>query len=528
MKYKYYYIITIIFFFTNFIIAQDGVLDPTFGTGGTVMTHIGPTHDWAESVAIQSDGKIVVVGYSRDDISNRYFTLVRYNSDGSLDTGFGSGGKVTTSVGVGLQDEAYSVAIQSDGKIVVTGHSTISANFVTALVRYNSNGSLDASFGSGGKVTTLIGSLHSYGNGLAIQSDGKIVVAGSSSDGSTSEFALARYNSNGSLDAGFGSGGKVNSSFGPFGGWGTSLAIQSDGKIVVAGVSYDGSQYDFALARYNINGSLDAGFGSNGKVITPIGLNDDRIFSVAIQSDGKIVVAGESHNGTNYDFSLARYNSNGSLDVGFGINGKLITPVGLTFDVGYGVAIQSDGKIVVAGYSISNVGSQQNFAIVRYNSSGSLDASFGSSGIASTLIGSEFAEGTCLAIQSDGKIVVAGRSYDGSTGVFAVARYNNPSLLNTDVDEIDYNIPKELELNQNYPNPFNPATTIKFNLPTDSNVRLNVFNVLGEEVAELINNNMQAGFHSVEFDASGLNSGIYFYKIEAGGFSQVRKMMLLK
>ena len=176
-------------------------------------------------------------------------------------------------------------------------------------MRYNTNGSLDTNFGTGGIVTTSIGSVNDYASALGIQSDGKIVVAGYSYNSSSKfHFALVRYNTNGSLDTTFGTGGIVTTAVGSSYDYAHALGIQSDGKIVVAGSSSNGSKYNFALVRYNANGTLDTGFGTGGVVTTSIGSNWDSAYGLGIQSDGKILAAGYSGNGSNYDFALVRYN----------------------------------------------------------------------------------------------------------------------------------------------------------------------------------------------------------------------------
>jgi uncharacterized delta-60 repeat protein len=384
-----------------------GDLDITFDGDGKVTTDFGIDHDQARGVAIQSDGKIMVAGYSYNG-SNYDFALTRYNANGSLDTTFDGDGKVTTAVG-SSHDEANSVAIQSDGKIVVAGSSVNGGWKDFALARYNTNGSPDTTFDGDGKVTTSVGSFDDYAYSVAIQSDGKIVIAGVSSG----DFALVRYNSNGSLDTTFDFDGKVTTAVGSSYDYANSVTIQSDGKIVVAGSSYNGSSHDFALARYNSNGSLDTIFDGDGKITTAVGSSDDEAHSVAIQSDGKIVVAGYSYNGSNMDFAVARYNSNGSLDTTFDGDGKVTTDLASPDDFAYSVAIQSDGKIVAAGFSNSH------FALSRYNSNGSLDTTFDFDGKVTTDFGGSDVAYS-VAIQSDGKIVVAGES----KGNFALARYH--------------------------------------------------------------------------------------------------------
>ena len=232
---------------------------------------------------------------------------------------------------------------------------------VTLYAWWKASGSLDDSFGSGGKVITPVGSSNDLRNAMALQNDGKILVAGCSL-GSNQDFAVVRYNPDGTLDTGFGNGGNVITPVGSSNDRGYALALQNDGKILVAGYSYNGSNPDFAVVRYNPDGTLDTGFGSGGKVITPVGSSDDFGYAMALQNDGKILVAGhiiKSH----WDFAVVRYNPGGTLDTGFGSGGKVITPVGSSDDKGHAIVVQNDGKILVAGYS-SN-GSNYDFAVIR-------------------------------------------------------------------------------------------------------------------------------------------------------------------
>ena len=403
--------------------STNGTLDTTFNGTGKVTTAFGGQYDedTAKSVAIQSDGKIVVAGYTHTG-SNYVFALARYNTNGTLDTTFNGTGKVTTAFGT-AGDQAMSVAIQSDGRIVAAGTSRNGTGFYDfALARYNSNGTLDTTFNGTGKVTTAFGA----GNGMAFSvairpADGKIVAAGYSDAGNFT-FALARYNPDGSLDTSFDTDGKVTTTIGSSGDTAYSVAIQSDGKIVAAGYANNGGKYDFGLVRYNDDGSLDASFDTDGKVTTAFGSGSDTAYSIAIQSDGRIVAAGSSDANGSVDFALARYNPDGSLDTIFNGTGKVITAIVTTYDAANSVAIQSDGKIVAAG--TANIGGNEfAFALARYNTNGTLDTSFGSGGLVTTSIGSNDAEANGVAIQPDGKIVAAGYSVNGFSRDFAVARY---------------------------------------------------------------------------------------------------------
>ncbi len=407
------------------VVAAPGDLDLSFGGTGRVITPVSSSgyEVEAKSVAIQGDGKIVVAGYSYISSSQTVIAVVRYNTDGSLDTNFNGNGKVTTPIG-GLEDGGESVAIQSDGKIVVAGRSYISSSQTNfAVVRYNADGNLDSSFNGTGKVTTPGG----YAQGLAIQSNGKIVIVGHSFIGENDSFAVMRYNTNGSLDMSFNGTGMVTTPFGGYSSAAYSVAIQSDGKLVVAGSSND----SLAVVRYDTNGSLDTSFNGSGRVTTPIGNGAGLKMTVAIQSDGKIVGAGSSINGNKENFAIVRYNTNGSLDTSFNGNGKVITSIGNSSnDEAEGIAIQSDGKIVVAGSSDDfNAGSNNTVAVVRYNANGSLDTSF--NGIGKVNL-DEAVYPRSVAIQGNGRIVVAGTSWGGAGINFTAVRYlvdTSPAII---------------------------------------------------------------------------------------------------
>ncbi len=405
-----------------------GGLDTTFGFTCKVTTAIGAGNDAASAVAIQSDGKIVAAGYSYNGTDND-FALVRYNTDGSLDTSFNTNGEVTTAIGTG-NDVASAVAIQSDGKIVVAGYSYNGTDNDFALVRYNTDGSLDTTFNATGKVTTAIGAGNDVAYAVAIQSDGKIVGAGYSYNGSDNDFALVRYNTDGSLDTTFNSTGEVTTAIGTGNDVAYAVAIQSDGKIVAAGSS---SFTDFALVRYNTDGSLDTTFNSTGKVATTISLSFSGASAVAIQSDGRIVAAGYSYNFSGgSDFALVRYSTDGALDTSFNTTGKVTTSFSLINDKANAIVIQSDGKIIAAGYTDNGNAynyTGSDFALARYTTDGSLDTSFNTTGKVTTSFESNFVgPGTsvyasAVAIQSDGKIVAAGYSYNGTENDFALVRY---------------------------------------------------------------------------------------------------------
>ncbi len=407
---------------------NNGSLDISFGNNGKVITAMGAYQDTAYALGIQSDGKIVVAG-AKDGLLpyGANVALARYNNDGSLDSTFGAGGKVVGNIG----NSGYitSLAIQSDGKIVAAGNTVVVAGSYYldfAVVRYNTNGSLDTSFGDNGRVSTDVGGSNDYMLAIAIQPDGKIVAAGTTkayfNANKTTEYCVVRLSTDGTFDTTFGTNGIVTTDVGSlsYSNNAHALGLQPDGKIVVAGTR----DYDCAIVRYNPDGSLDTSFGSGGIVITDIGGvswkgNYEPAYALAIQSDGKIVIAGSSNRG----FYTARYNTDGSLDTSFGGTGIIITDES-TYSIAYALAIQPDGKIVIAGETAGDM------AIVRYNTDGSLDTSFGGTGKVKTYLISGYADSAkALRIQSDGKMVIAGRG--GSGGNFALIRLNPDGSLDT-------------------------------------------------------------------------------------------------
>ena len=375
-------------------------------------------------MAIRADGKIVAVGDTESSATGGGFAIARYNPSGALDPSFSGDGKQTTT-GVHFF-EANGVAIQSDDKIVAVGGAF-------ALARYNPNGSLDTSFsGDGKRVADFNGSA----NAVTVQANGKIVaVGGSESSGSASDdFALARYNPNGTLDTSFSGDGKQTTDFGGED-EANGVAIQEDGKIIVVGAA--GTRHNgigFALARYNPNGTLDTSFSGDGKQTTEFDLGSGQVANaVVVQDDGKIVVVGNAFGPMfSEDFAIARYNPNGSLDTSFSGDGKQ-TASFLTTAEANGVAIQGDGKIVVVGTGVDNINGGSEGAIVRYNPNGTLDTSFSGDGTQTTDFGlGEGAQATGVAIQRDGKIVIVGSAgADSNSQDFALARYNPDGTLDT-------------------------------------------------------------------------------------------------
>lgn len=357
-----------------------------------------------------------------------------FAQDGSLDLTFDSDGRVTTAIGT-FDDAARAMVLQSDGKILIAGHSYGSSDNDFAVVRYNSDGSLDNTFGSGGIVTTPIGSGDDLAKSIALQSDGKIVVAGYSYNGSIDVIALARYNTDGSLDNTFDGNGTLTTVEGIYAEYAQSVAIQSDGKIVITGGINNVGGMDVRVARYNTDGSLDNTFDTDGFVLTAVTANyNDYGNAVKIQSDGKIVVAGFANSGLESNYMLLRYNTDGSLDNTFDTDGIVADQIFGTFnEYANALAIQDDGKLLVTGNTNN---SYYDFVTLRFNTDGSLDPSFDNDGIAVIDWGTltDIGQATAILVQADDDIIIAGLRDIGADLYFAVAKYNSDGSLDNTFD----------------------------------------------------------------------------------------------
>jgi uncharacterized delta-60 repeat protein len=397
--------------------ANPGDLDATFGSGGTVTTLIGSNESDARAVVVQPDGKIVVGGWA----GSATLALARFKPNGTLDRTFGSGGKVTTSL-VGAFDAAvYALALQPDGKIVAAGIDYLTqyeSDFVVA--RYNADGSPDSTFGAGGMVTTDFDRLDAA-HAVVVQPDHTIVAAGDAIGPGGPAVVLERYRPDGSFDPAFGSGGKVRS---PGIGAGNGLVRQPDGKLVVAGTVAGGTGTEFAAVRFDPDGSLDTAFGSQGVATAPVG-SSGVPFGIALQADGRLVAAGNAADSYGQSgWGVARWNPDGTLDGTFGEAGVVVTKAGPYDGLPRAVAVQRNGKIVTAGDSRRSPPDDSEVTVVRYQPNGSLDGRFGKHGIVTTSYGNVlYSYGEGLALQGDGKILVAGGGMNaGSPEVVGLVR----------------------------------------------------------------------------------------------------------
>lgn len=481
--------------------AQTIELDPSFGGDGIVITDFDTEEDICRALALQDDGKIVVAGYNEDGL----FALARYNSNGSLDNTFDSDGKVTTVVG-SPGSRAHAVAIQNDGKILAAGYGSDGGDIDFAVVRYNSDGSLDTSFDTDGIVLTNFAEFsNDRAFDIELQDDEKIIVCGYNTDqDSGRDFAVVRYNPDGSLDDSFNSTGMVSTTIEIGVDEARSVNIQPDGKIVLAGFSFDFSIRNYTVVRYNENGSIDTTFDTDGIVTTSIDSYDDAGYAASLQSDGKIVLAGYN-SGDTYDIAVIRYNPDGSLDNSFGNGGIVITSIGNAADLAYAITIQEDNKILVGGHGQFG---DNSFALVRYNTDGSLDTTFDFDGIVTTEIGSLGSDDIVqsMLLQPDGNILVAGHTSDNEDYDFALARYLNSG--NISVDEND-SLNSKLRV---FPNPCSSGTAIYFEEDFSGTI-VHITNSLGKKVREF---QPMAG-KTLSISCDDLPNGVYFVQLIRSG-----------
>jgi uncharacterized delta-60 repeat protein len=417
----------------------SGKPDSSFGKGGKVTTDFGSELEEATDVLAQPDGQIVMLGEIwPEETRSPAFALVRYDKNGKLDPTFADGGKSIPSITESNTAHPHALALQPDGKIIAVGSAfdPEARHNVFVLLRYNADGTFDQDFGEAGKVLTPI-DLEEYSQSndearaLDLAPDGKIVVAGITGR-YPSHFAVARYNSDGSLDETFGDAGRVVTKIAEDSEANT-VAVQPDGKVLVGGYAmlHSGKEYDdYALVRYNEDGSLDETFADAGIALTDFSERQDWIYSIALQPDGKIVAAGpveiDAHvcGGyvcSDFGFGFARYNPDGSLDTKFGSKGKIAHRL-LGSDGNYDLILLPDGKLLSAGHIDGGA-----FGLALLNPDGSLVKSFGTKGWATTSFGKNTERANAIALQPDGKVVAVGTAGvdpdNVLNGDFALARY---------------------------------------------------------------------------------------------------------
>jgi len=501
------------FSMTSLMIAQSGTYDLTYGIGGKATYCYTPgINNIGVDGGLQSSGKIVAYSNSNNTVNWR---LIRWSSNGTLDTSFGINGFVNyTQSGPFINGGhyAYRMIIQSDDKIIIMGlqqnNTYPNAYWVARLLP---DGSLDTSFNGTGYKDLSFGTPQDRGTCVALQTDGKILLGGTS--GNTAEyFTVARLDSNGSLDTSFGTGGKTQIPFNGNESFVQSMAVQTDGKILLGGYTVNIPHgKDFALVRLNTNGSMDTGFGNSGKVVTTISNNSDRITDLIIEPNGKIIAGGFSSSESNPWMCMARYLANGTIDTTFGVNGIVINNDDNSRDCT--IARQVDGKIVMGGCYDGTY-----FLVIRYNNNGTKDSSFGTNGVVNAFP-TTYGYANKILIQSDNKIVACGVTHGSSFSQAcpAVIRLD-PGTLG--IEEFAGNGIKV------YPNP--TKGIVWYNNDKGVYIKINVYNYLGQEVLQWIDPSTSSGRATQgenTIDLSGLPSGVYVLEFKGDGVSDLARVI---
>ncbi len=479
----------------NFLLKAGVILDTTFNHTGEVFKPFGNSLT-AVSHVIQTDGRIIAAGNGKlNGISHN--VLMRFMKNGIIDSSYGINGVVSDTFPNTTTNQLHGVVLQNDGKLITAGIADSVSKRYVVLARYETNGTPDVSFGINGKV--MINMVSASILAVALQSDGKIVAAGSNAG----EFAVYRFNQNGSIDNSFGSGGMALTAIGtlPYDA-AKAILIQPDGKIVAGGDSYQSLYYLATLVRYNADGSLDASFGTGGITVTSVQGYYDEINHLSLQGNGKIVATGtttyDAFGTTQNSFMALRYDANGILDAAFGNAGMLIASIGTKDDKCFSNVIQQDGKIILAGYT-TDASVNLNFVMLRLNTDGTYDTSFGNGAIVETSIvfgtTNYNDHGQSVALQADGKIVLLGHTAFSNSSQFALVRYTTEFVLGLSDIERPYS---SFHV---YPNPCHDQLTIQTNIKSTAKEYLQLFNTNGERIYSQQIENQQAQIPMAQFAA---------------------------
>ncbi len=488
-----------------------GTLDSTFNNNGKLVTSFD-FYSSFQDVLVQADGKILLAGTGGSGSAYNFY-VVRLNTNGTYDNTFGTNGKVSIDF-FNDYDQATTIGLQSDGKIIIGGKAFKTGNlFDFALARLSSSGVLDNTFGTGGKLTVDFNGNNDEGGKMVIQSDDKIVLTGTSAGATTGGFGTIRCTANGALDASFNSTGTVITLFPNGVATGTAAAVQADGKIVLCGANNIAGYPHLALARYNANGTIDAAFGTNGIVVYNASGPSSTAGAVKIQADGKIIAAGAVIN-TAGDILLYRCLPNGSADASFGTNGAVAKDLGATESANR-LLLLSDGSYVVAG--LMNTGSDNNFMVARFDAAGTINPNFGTNGFTTCAMSTQMSSPNDgingLAIASDGKLVAAG--YAGNDA--GVIRLHNSGTEANAITEVETNAGLLLS-----PNPASSTLNLHFSTPTLSTTTITVFAMNGQVCLQ---QQVESGCINKSIAVETLASGMYLLQVaNANGVQQLKWM----
>lgn len=514
--------------FANASLAQPGAPDPSFGGGDgfTTTSFLTEGHANANAVAIQPNGRIVAAGeaWIPDGTASGMIALARYMPNGSLDPTFDSDGRAYLAL-ANYSISASDVQILPNGKILVCGGAWNDNQGLFLLARFNADGSPDTGFDGDGIVTTKVGIAYEYFYAMALQSDGKIVAVGYVNLSGYIEVAVLRYNANGTLDNSFGGGdGIVSTPTGESDSQAQDVVIQPDGKILAAGYAVANGYKDFALLRYNANGTPDNSFGGfDGQVTLSLTSKNDQATNMVLQPDGKIVLAGPTGN-VNDDsmFGAARFNANGTPDNSFDGDGVALVNINDHFESVSALALQPDGKILLGGCSQQPVGNSYiyDFALIRLGANGQRDFGFGNNGIATlaTSPSSDFMY--AMTMQPDGKIVAAGNARLGDYNSFSVARFLSGITVGTaNFEENNFNL-------RVFPNPVGENSALEYELSDAARINIRLYDAGGRLIKTFATGlNQAAGKYRMPLGASDWPNGVYFLRVESGEAAASIKIM---
>ncbi len=447
--------------------AQFPTPDLNFGTNGQVISDFFLQDDVANDIVVQPDGTLVVTGYSREN-SHRTFMVARYNANGTADSSFGINGHMNSWI-VNANNVATSVALQPDGKIVVAGYFDSNNYNDPMVMRLTANGIPDNTFGTGGFVPFWLNGQFDEFHDITMQADGKILAAGRRWINNSYDFAVVRLLSDGTPDASFGTNGWVTTDFNGAYENIYSLTVQPDNKILVSGYKEPGSIY-FAAARYLSDGTPDVTFGTAGKVVLSSGSRVDKAYGMTLQPNGKIVLAGNHHDGAINEYMIARLNADGSTDNGFGTGGFTYLPTQDPTDVITDVAMQADGKIVLSG---GNSGSDA--LLVRLLTDGTADNAFGNNGLYTGNSAGSFNWLNSLVVMPDQSIVGYGVTQPGINFDFLLAKVL--TVAPTGIED-----PAVISGINIYPNPAQDHFQVSFDEPMEKTVELKMYDYTGKLV----------------------------------------------
>lgn len=517
-------------FAINVLAQFPGMVDSSFNGNGKVIYDFG-FHENLTDVKVQpADQKIVTVGTAINPSFSGKLLAIRMLPNGAFDTTFNDSGIVI--IPNFNESYAYEAIIKDDGKIVIAG-AAADPNFIFSMlcIQLNSDGSLDSTFGMNGFATPRFFTGDEFAYAMALQADGKIVLAGTTLDlsGNNSP-SLVRLNEDGSVDTTFGFGGIAIIPVAEIDNRLNSVFIQSDGKIVASGHFDQGltlsGQFDFdvLVTRFNSDGLIDTTFGTSGMTITPISIEyiEDAL-GMKQCADGGIVVSGYTTlPDFTFDLIMVKYDSMGVVVPAFGNSGIVQFDNDIQ-DVGYDLAIQNNGEIFVAGTSGGFFFDDRDFLLMRYDANGQVDSTFGNSGLVLTPIMNDFDEANAITLQADGKIILAGKGNNGSQNDLAVVRYLNST--STGISENKKGTTVSLYPN---PSPSGNSITIEWNEPASSTLQLVLMDGFGKTIDQVQVNNQGAGKSKIFFQfPATLPNGLYLLKLTpANEKSLLAKVMI--